>query len=225
MINRIKQQAEKGFTLIELMIVVAIIGILAAVAIPAFMKYIAKSKTSEARQFVKKIYDGARTYYMEPNYASKSIQPLAPQFPETADFNGGTVLAGALTDDAINHGAGNLCCAVALVLVEQQLAEKCTPLQAMWTSATSGDLTSAGSSWAVMQFSVDDPSFYAYGYLRGDPQVAGQSATLTDGFSASAQGNLDCDATMSQFALFGWVGGDTDGPVGSAAMSKYNELE
>ena len=52
----------KGFTLIELMIVVAIIGILAAIAIPNFLKFQCKAKQSEAKTALKAIYTTQLAY-------------------------------------------------------------------------------------------------------------------------------------------------------------------
>jgi len=62
---------KKGFTLIELMIVVAIIGILAAIAIPDFLTFQAKAKQSEAKQNLGAIYTTQIAYYGEKDsYAS-----------------------------------------------------------------------------------------------------------------------------------------------------------
>ncbi len=63
----------KAFTLIELMIVVAIIGILAAIAIPNFMKFQARSKQSEAKANMRAVFTSEKAYYQEKDTYSPNI--------------------------------------------------------------------------------------------------------------------------------------------------------
>jgi type IV pilus assembly protein PilA len=64
---------KKGFTLIELMIVVAIIGILAAIAIPNFMSYQCKAKQSEAKSLLGAVRTAQEVYYAEKSKYADDI--------------------------------------------------------------------------------------------------------------------------------------------------------
>src|SRR5262249_60311150 len=90
----------RGFTLIELMIVVAIIGILATVAIPAFMDYVKRSKKSEAVLQLNKIGKNAKRTYGET-----ASYPAGNAGPTPAKPGGGGCCGGAGAQP--NHCAAN----------------------------------------------------------------------------------------------------------------------
>lgn len=92
------KKTQKGFTLIELMIVVAIIGILAAVAIPAYQDYIARAQVSEAVTLT----GGAKTplaeYYADNGTFPAAVGDVVPNtrgqyvsYITFANLSGGTV--------------------------------------------------------------------------------------------------------------------------------------
>jgi type IV pilus assembly protein PilA len=71
----------RGFTMIELMIVVAIIGIIAAIAIPNFIKFQARSKQSEVKANLKAMFTAEKAFYQEKDRYSSLIGelPFAPE--------------------------------------------------------------------------------------------------------------------------------------------------
>lgn len=97
---------QKGFTLIELMIVVAIIAILAAIAIPAYQNYLVRSQVSEGSVLA----DGLKTPFTE-YYANKGTWPTSTAsigLPSTAASLGGKYVSGiAITNNKITVTFGN----------------------------------------------------------------------------------------------------------------------
>ena len=91
--SKLIRKSNKGFTLIELMIVVAIIGILAAIAIPNFLRFQLKSKSSEGKVNIAAIRTAQESYLAEFGaYVNADVSPnVADPGPAKTTFslNGG----------------------------------------------------------------------------------------------------------------------------------------
>lgn len=67
---------QKGFSLVELMVVVAIIGILATIGIPQYQKFMAKARQSEAKSHLNGIFQGEASFFTEYNQYTTNMQAI-----------------------------------------------------------------------------------------------------------------------------------------------------
>ncbi len=162
-----------GFTLIELMVVIAIIGILAAVAVPAFLKYTSKSKIAEAPLNIKAIADGAIAWFDAPHTYSNTGKPMRKHFPHDG------------SDNQVKNGP---------TTSRRPLDPPCKKGSPQYKIDTK---IWEFNPWKRLNFGITKPHYFQYQYTYNNRDVKSPEFTI------KAHADLDCDGTTSTFIRSG----------------------
>ena len=177
--NRMNKKGNAGFTLVELMIVVAIVGVLAVLAVYGVRKYIANSKTAEARNSLGQISKDAATAYEKESMATSTVLAQGAQ--------SATLRALCTTSISVPTDATKI------------KGAKYQSSPGDW-NADQATAPVGGVGFSCLKFSIDAPQYFKYNY------VTSGSAAQGDSFNASANGDLNGDGVLSTFSVLGSIG-------------------
>lgn len=175
----IRNRLKKGFTLVELMIVVAIVGVLAVLAVYGVRKYIANAKTAEAKNSLGQIGKDAVTAF-EGERMDATVIPVTS------------------TTAVIRKTCGDA--SKAVPSDQTQIAGKKYQSQKLDWSPSTDVLDNRG--FPCLKFEITAPQYYSYNYNGGGSGgTSSDSATI----SATANGDLNGDGTYSTFTMNGKI--------------------
>ena len=193
---------ERGFTLVELMVVVAILGVVAALAVYGVARYLRSAKTAEAKNVVGNIGRAAMAAYQRERAPAEGV----------SEGGESVAVAHALCESALPVPA--------TVPKGRKYQPDTTDGKDFQTGTTKG-------GWRCLKFEMSQPFYFRFGYTtNGSPMAPNNpAACATDCFEAGANGDLDGDGLVSSFALTGQVNTQTGALITATHIYADSEAE